>query len=109
MSSQRVPWTGPAHGAQVSDRPRTVRGAVILVMRKAPVPRLVSGCNRLYVWPGHLETVLMQGHQARKARLDRAIECRLAEVGQPSGSLAIIREPSALTLIVPAPARFSCS
>ena len=34
---------------------------------------------------------------------------RLAEVVQPSGSLVIVREPSALTLIVPAPARFSCS
>ena len=30
-------------------------------------------------------------------------------VGQPSGSLVIVREPSALTLIVPAPARFNCS
>ena len=48
-------------------------------------------------------------HAPVKPRLDRAIECRLAEVGQPSGSLVIVREPSALTLIVPAPARFSCS
>ena len=50
-----------------------------------------------------------QDHQAVKPRPDRAIGCRLAEVGQPSGSLVIVREPSALTLIVPAPARFSCS
>jgi hypothetical protein len=33
----------------------------------------------------------------------------IAEVGQPSGSLVIVREPSALTPIVPAPARFNCS
>jgi hypothetical protein len=34
---------------------------------------------------------------------------RSHEVSQPSGSLVIVREPSALTLIVPAPARFNCS
>ena len=57
----------------------------------------------------HKEIETKLNAQAVKPRLDRAIECRLAEVVQPSGSLVIVREPSALTLIVPAPARFSCS
>ena len=75
-------------------------------------PRFVSAGNVL----PHPSRYIIQGTFAGpsktthvKPRLDRAVECRLAEVVQPSGSLVIVREPSALTLIVPAPARFSCS
>jgi hypothetical protein len=51
------------------------------------------------------------GKHRRKTmiRAYRGADLAIAEVGQPSGSLVMVREPSALTLIVPAPARCNCS